>query len=70
MNAEEEEKISFFLTAVHKFLFVCDLMAPAKVWVAQVHWAGDVQFAGDTDAASAHLNHKNFIKKLETPGER
>ena len=63
MNAEEEEKISFFLTAVHKFLFVCDLMAPAKVRVAQVHWAGDVQFAGDTDAASAsaHLNHIRIL---------
>ena len=64
MNAEEKSKklvLPCFFTAVHKFLFVRDLMAPAKVGVAQVHWTGDVQFAGDTDAASAHLNHIQIL---------
>ena len=64
MNAEEKSKKLFlpcFFTAVHKFLFVRDLMAPAKVGVAQVDRAGDVQFAGDADAASAHLNHIQIL---------
>ena len=64
MNAEEKRKkdiVSCFPTTVQEFLFVCDLMTPAKVGVAQVHQAGEVQFAGDTDAASAHLNHKDFL---------
>ena len=46
---------SDLLTAVHKFLFVSDLIAPAKIWVAKVHWPRDFQFTSDTDAASAHL---------------
>ena len=60
MNAEEEKSsiilTSFILTAVHKFLFVCDLMAPAKVGVTKAGRARDFKFAGDTDAASAHLS--------------
>ena len=59
MNAEEKKSIilvSYFFTAVHKFLFVSDLIAPAKIRVAEVQWAGDFQFAGDTDATSAHLS--------------
>ena len=74
MNAEEKNSIiltSFFLTAVHKFLFVSDLMAPAKVWIAQIHRASEVQFTGDTDASSTHLNHRQIpFKKLGIPGER
>ena len=66
MNAEEEEKnsiilTSFILTAVHKFLFVSDLMAPAKVGVAKVVRARDFQFAGNTDAASAHLSTFKYL---------
>ena len=59
MKAEEKKSIilvSYFFTAVHEFLFVSDLIAPAKIRVAEVQWAGDFQFAGDTDAAGAHLD--------------
>ena len=69
MNAEEKNSIiltSFFLTAVHKFLFVYDLMAPAKVGVTKVVRARDIQFAGDTDAASAHLSIFNCHSSYKT----
>ena len=75
MKAEEKKIIilvsSNLFTAVHKFLFVSDLMAPAKVWIAQIHRASEVQFTGDTDASSTHLNHRQIpFKKLGIPGER
>ena len=64
MNAEEKKSIilvSYFFTAVHKFLFVSDLIAPAKIRVAEIHWTGCFQLTSDTDAASAHLNHIRIL---------
>ena len=64
MNAEEKNSIiltSLIVTAVHKFLFVCDLMAPAEVGVTKVVRARDFQFAGDTDATSAHLSTFKYL---------
>ena len=59
MNAEKEKLITLmypdFLTAVHKCIFVYDIFAPAKIWVAKVRGAKDIEFAGDTDGASTHL---------------
>ena len=67
MNAEKKNQnilyVPCFFTAVHKFLSVSDLMAPAKVGVAQIHRASDVQFAGDTDASSTHLNHRQILQE-------
>ena len=58
------------LTTVYKCIFVCDIRAPAKLRVAKIRGAICFQFAGDTDAASAHLKSLEWFTKLTKPGER
>ena len=66
MNAEDKKLITLiypdFLTAVQKFLFVLDVFAPAMILVASVRCTRDVLFAGDTNAASTHL--ERFMRLL------
>ena len=50
------------LTTVYKCIFVCDIRAPAKRRDAKI--LGCVQFAGDTDAASADLKSLEWFMKL------